>query len=131
MPSRTLKLLVLASLVLGLPPGCCLLALPFAWAGEKAPAKGTSGCCDRCHRKDRQNPSPKPPRPIPASLCCCDKLAWLKPAPRAAIDTDTPVPAYLAPLACVPPGTIRRADIDLAIPGPSPPLHILKCVWLC
>jgi hypothetical protein len=87
-----------------------------------------------CEQPDEPAPdSPKPdsPKPAPPSSCCCYDLDWLKPSPPQKVKADMSVVAFLPLTSGLPPGAVLPDQLGLSIPGPSPPLHLLKCVWLC
>jgi hypothetical protein len=133
MGKRTRNSLILAtSLVLVLPPGWCrFVCLPIIRSAKAESPQSHGGCCDLCHRQDREEPAPEPPKPPPPSRCCCYELDWLKPTPPKKIEADLSLAAYLTPMHDLPPRAVRPDGLGLSLPGPSPPLHILKCVWLC
>lgn len=39
--------------------------------------------------------------------------------------------AFVAAMDYLPACGVLRHELDVSIPVSSPPLHILKCVWLC
>jgi hypothetical protein len=126
------SLLTVCCLVLALPPGwCSIVSAPVARDKEVPPKKAHSGCCDLCHCKDREKPSPEPKQPAPPSRCCCYELDWLKPNPPVTAQADLSLVAFVTPLDNIPTVAPVGYDLDLSIPVPSPPLHVLKCVWLC
>lgn len=126
------SLVLVTSLVLALPPGWCNF-VPSQKSGksEETPKKAHGGCCDLCHCQDREKPPPQHDKPIPLTRCCCYELDWLKPSPPEEIDSD---PVLSVPLIIVdahPSCFCVGVAADLTLPIPSPPLHVLKCVWLC
>ncbi len=46
------------------------------------------------------------------------------------VEADPPLVAFVTLLDNLT-GAAVRYDLDLSIPVPAPPLHVLKCVWLC
>jgi|SRR5436309_1143346 len=141
------KSLILAGcVVLALPPGWCrFVYFPVVRGRDKAPAvargkdearkEGPRGCCNlgRCEQPDEPAPgSPKPdaPKPAPPSRCCYE-LDWLKPNPPAKPVVDLSLMAFVTPEDSASTCAVWRHDPGLSFPGPSPPPHLLKCVWLC
>lgn len=123
-PRRLLSWLVLAcSLLFVLPRGwCCIFA---ALASQATPAKRS--CC----APDAPADTPASPQPKPAKCCPCDGRDTLRsqpestPAPEAlpcAWSVESPLPALMAHALVEP-----ISDTF----GPPPPLHLLKCSWLC
>jgi hypothetical protein len=98
---------------------------------EESPKKSHGGCCDLCHCKDRDKPPPEPKHPTPPSRCCCYELDWLKPNPPEKPAVDLLLFAFITPVDSASTCAVVRHDLALSIPGPSPPLYLLKCVWLC
>lgn len=115
-----------------MPPGwCSIVPAPVARDKEEPPKKTRGGCCDLCHCKDREKPSPEPKQPAPPFRCCCYELDWLKPNPPLTAQADLSLVAFVAPQDDIPIVAAAGYDLDLSIPVPSPPLDVLKCVWLC
>lgn len=114
---------------LALPPGWCSMAFP-PHAQPPAAAKH-GGCCKLCGCKDREEPPPAAPKPVPPARCCCYELDWLKPPLPVTVQLDGGLVALLPPPDAIPAEPSLRLVSDLAIRGPSPPLHVLNCVWLC
>lgn len=133
MGSVTLKSLVLAgSLVQLLPSGwCSIVTLPGVGGGNEAPKKDHGGCCDLCHCKDREKPPPEPSRPLPPPRCCCYELDWLKPPSQVKVEVDISFVVFLVPSDRLAMCGVLQHRLDVSTPVPSPPLQILKCVWLC
>jgi hypothetical protein len=122
------------SLVLLLPPSWCnFVCRPAIWGKQNGDgAKKTHGWnCDLCQCKDRGKPPPEPNHPLPPSRCCCLELDWLKPSPPEKLVIDLSLSAFVAPQDSHSKCAAVRHETDLSIPGLSPPLHLLKCVWLC
>jgi len=124
---RLLAILCCANLAL--PPGWC--SIVFRPRAEPPAPVEHHGCCDLCARQDREKPPPPAPKPVPPARCCCYELDWLKPPPPVSVQADC------APVIFIPTDGAVRAEPSLlfnpdqAICGPSPPLHVLHCVWLC
>ncbi len=117
-------------LVLVLPPGWCRFASARgARDEEEAPQQAHGGCCDLRHCKDREKCPPEPKHPTSPSRCCCYERDWLKPNPPEVRVVDLSLMAMVIPeeSTCA----VLRNQLCLSIPGPSPPLHLLKCAWLC
>jgi hypothetical protein len=137
MKGVTLNSLVLASsLVLLLPPGwCCFVPLPVITGVAKAAEQCRGGCrqAGRCKVscKGKGKAPVQPPLPAPPCPYCCYEPDWLKPAPPEQVGADRSSVALAAPIDRPPAPTVLRHPLDLSLPDPSPPLHILKCVWLC
>jgi hypothetical protein len=121
---------------------CCLVLLPQSWCSfvavaqgcgreKKTVSKAQSSCCDLCQCGNRQEPTPEPKRPIPSSQCRCCQLDWLKPKPPQNPVVDLSLFAFLAGLEADSTRPAVQRDLGMSIPGPSTPLHLLKCVWLC
>lgn len=83
------------------------------------------------------DPEPSPtddgsprPRPLDPGKCCCSDRNTLKPKP-----TDLPPPdLFVAVLPLV--ADVIAAPAVTGLPHwsvhvPSPPIHVLQCVWLC
>jgi hypothetical protein len=124
-------LCTVGGLVLLLPPGWCNFVCQPAILGQVEGAKKThGGCCDLCQCKDREKPPPEPNHPSLPCRCCCFECDWLKPNPPEKPVIDSSLSAFVLPQDA---GSTRAVphDLDLSLPGPSPPLHLLKCVWLC
>ena len=127
---RTLT--VLACLVLLMPLGwCSVVCSPRGDTKQDTPQPTHGGCCDLCHCGERQHPPPAPESPRPPTRCCCYEQDWLKP--------DLPVKAEVGwfPLGLL---AVEKQDStakssfaapDVFTRGPSPPIHVLKCLWLC
>jgi hypothetical protein len=97
------------------------------------------GCCPNCsHRSmpshgptDKPTPAEKPSAPSHSVCPCADRHA-LPPAASSVEQMDTGVVLFLPPLANVVPGVGHRAAVGgTDISPPTPPLHVLNCVWLC
>jgi hypothetical protein len=118
--------------ILVLPPGWCRFVMVPAVSGkEQASKKAHNGCCDLCRCKEREKPRPEPKRPTPPFRCCCYELHLLKPNPPEKPVVDTWLLGPITPPDSASTGAVLRHDLGFTIPGPSPPLHVLKCVWLC
>lgn len=125
------SLLTVCCLVLAMPPGwCSIVSAPVASDKEVPPNKAHGGCCDLCHCKDREKPSPEPKQPAPPSRCCCYEHDWLPPNQPVRVETNLSLVAFVT-LLNNPTVAAVRYDLDLSIPVPGPPLQVLKCVWLC
>jgi hypothetical protein len=138
--SPRLSLMVSAALrfVLNL---CCfvVLLLPAGWcrsacarapvAKQEAPKGDKGGFCHSCPCKAPEKPVPRQAPSCPQ--CCCNQPDWLKPSGPQKITAAFSLPATITPPPSSAPSTTLRSDLDLSIPGPCPPLHVLKCVWLC
>ena len=121
---------------------CCLvLAMPQGWCGHlpalrgkvtgEAPKKLHGGCCDLCHCEDSEKPPPEPEAPAPPSRCCCYELDWLKPNPRVAVEADAALVGFVERVVGTLPHVSAPLEQGLTIHAPAPPIHLLKCVWLC
>ena len=119
-------------LVLLLPPGwCSIVCAPVVESKGEGPKKTHGGCCDLCPCQDREKPPAEPNKPAPPSRCCCYELDWLKPKPPPRPVVDLSLFAFVTPADRAPTSATVRHELDLSIPVPSPPVHVLKCVWLC
>jgi hypothetical protein len=121
-------LAVLCCVNLALPPGWCSMAFRPR-AEPTAPAKH-GGCCDSCGCKDRKKAPPAAPQPVRPARCCCYELDWLKPPPPVSVKADQVPAAFLPPDEAVRPASGVWSPSEV-IRGPSPPFHVLECVWLC
>jgi hypothetical protein len=134
MGTRVLRsLLTACCLVLMLPPGWCgLVPTPAAGAKAEAAKKAPGACCEPCPCKRQRKPPPGSSRPAPPPCrCYCYDLDWLKPPAPEKAEADLSPAAFVAPADCLPTYDVLRHDRDLSLPVPSPPPHVLKCVWLC
>jgi hypothetical protein len=124
MSAGLIRLLSLGcGLLLALPPAwCCYNPLPRG----PAPAEPAHASC--CHKKEAPKPAPCQPPPV---HCPCYDRNTAPPAGPTKITADLSHPVPLA---------LAAADDHRAGPpfdaGPvrltlSPPLHLLKCLWLC
>lgn len=124
--------IAVSALTLILPPGwCSFVSFKKVEPRHETPTKVNGNCCDLCHcRKQEKPPAPIPELP-PRTRCCCYELDWLKPPLSEQVDDDLTfsVPLDLTGQRFAPYAICAAADLSL--PVPSPPLHVLKCVWLC
>src|SRR5262245_14200997 len=145
--SRRLTILVLVcSLPLILPRGwCCLFAGPVRAALKKlaaprpgrCPCTGASccscagGCCCSCAVESAPARHGKPDTPRPVKHCPCSDRDTTLPSGPEKCDADLlpPDPVIGPSLPVEPPPIFARAT--LPFPSPPPPLHVLKCLWLC
>lgn len=125
-------LLTLSCLVVLMPQGWCNY-VPALCGKVKAeePKKAHGGCCDLCQCKDREKPPPEPEAPSPPSRCCCYELDWLKPNPPLLVKADLPLVGFIVPVVGNPACADMLLEPGLTIHVPSPPIHVLNCVWLC
>ena len=134
MARATRRLILSASfLVMLLPPCWCgFVSVPTFRTTKETSKKPHSGCCDNCCCKGRKKPPPEPEQPVPPCRCCgygCE-VDWLKPNPPENPVVDSALFMFFVPQDLGSTCAVVH-DADLSIPGPSPPLHVLKCVWLC
>ena len=127
-----MKWLMLRILV---PIHCWLLVMPLGWCCWLVPSLAVArtetpepACCCCCDREENAPAKPKEAPDVPP--CCC------KPLPMAFLtmpdDTDAPLPAlpvmFESPQDFIADFMWMQAVIHI---DPSPPLHILHCLWLC
>jgi hypothetical protein len=155
---RVAALVLLCALPLLLPRGwCCIVAGPVNVAlarlapsyPECCPRLGGQCCeCSACHcqgcsgggccscaprtpRADTGQPDrPGPPRPF--KRCPCAGRDTTLPSGPKQVSPDLPPPQAVAELAL--PGDALATFVGAAPALPSlrpPPLHVLKCLWLC
>lgn len=124
--------MIASCLVLTMPQGWCSYfpALCAKLKGESA-KKAHGGCCDLCRCKDSERPPPEPEAPSAPSWCCCYELDWLKPTPPLSVEPDLVPVGFLGPVVAIPASTSNPLEPGQIIFGPSPPVHVLNCVWLC
>jgi hypothetical protein len=121
-----------SSLLLLLPPNwCSFMCHQAAFGTQEVPKKTCRGCCDLGHCRGREQPPPEPNHPSLPSGCCSFEIDWLKPNPPEKPIIDLSLPTFVVPKDSDSKCVAVRLDPDLSVPGPSPPLHLLKCVWLC
>jgi hypothetical protein len=132
MPAFIRRFLLIACGIVVVPPPawCQFVTFPQVHGKAETPKKAHDGCCDSCGCKDREKPPREPKHPVPACRCCCYELDWLKPNPPEKPVVDLSLLAFLTPHSGSEFATLRH-DLGLSLRGPSPPLHLLKCVWLC
>jgi hypothetical protein len=119
-------------LVLVLPAGWCRFVVgPAVSAKQEASKKAPGGCCDVCRCKEREKPRPEPKHPTAPSRCCCYELDWLKPNPPEKPVVDLSLMALPWPVDSASACSLLWYDPIRSIRGASPPLRLLKCVWLC
>jgi hypothetical protein len=125
-------LLTACCIVLALPAGwCCYVSPRRLDEGKELPTTTHAGCRDLCGCQDREQPPPPPSEPSFPWECCCYELnGLLPPAPERA-DCDLSLPVLLPVAATGTCWEMSRPALDLSLPVPSPPLHVLHCVWLC
>lgn len=125
------SLLTVCCVVVVLSPGwCSTVAAPVTGSTEEPTKQAPGGCCELCHCKDREKPPPEPKQPAPPSRCCCYELDWLQPNQPVTVEADPLLVAFVT-LLDNPSVVAVGYDLDQSIPVPAPPLHVLKCVWLC
>jgi len=122
-------LAILCCANLALPPGWC--SIVFRPRAEPAAPAKHGGCCAPCGVKDREKPPPPAPKPVPPARCCCYELDWLKPPPPVSVKADWGPVIFISPDEDFRAEPSLRLGPGLAICEPSPPLHVLNCVWLC
>lgn len=104
---------------------CCLAPR------SEGQAAGKRRCCC-CQRESAPPTTDTAPQPAhQARLCCCHSESSDLPQ-KPDLNLLPPVVAFLALPAAVPPVDAHlRAGRPAAFVAPSPPLHVLQCVWLC
>jgi hypothetical protein len=124
---RLLALIAAASLAL--PPGwCCGLIQPRTPKSKSEPRPHR--CCAHVPRPAKQDPKPAPCPPVPRPAFCCRLDIPLPGKPQ--LRPDISYAAEPVSVAAAYPTVERPALADgLDFIGPSPPLQILHCVWLC
>jgi hypothetical protein len=127
------SLAVLAAVLFALPAGwCCMLPSPRAQA---AAAECCASCCASCRVPRRTCATPEPPkqpRPtFPCATCCYLATGALPVRTVAHAPKLRPAPTASIAAGVRAPSPQRRAAFALVPHGPSPPLNILHCVWLC
>jgi hypothetical protein len=126
-------LVIVAASLLTLPAGwCCMLPAPTAAQG--APADACKSCCGGCPLSKPNCPAPakgkdrRPPFPF---VSCCYLRTGVPPVRSLAHLVTLAIlasgPDFIAASAALP----NWEEVDGRRPGPSPPLHVLHCVWLC
>lgn len=131
-------LVLVCSLLLAMPQGwCCILAsyMPKATGTAASGTKSLAGCCPcqplQSDPSDTPTPAEKPSAPTNTICPCADRHATLPDAPSVE-QVDAGFVLFLPPLSLVAPGIEHRAAVAGAdLPPPTPPLHVLHCVWLC
>jgi hypothetical protein len=120
-----LKLVVLTeAAALAVPPGACCCGIDAA----PRPAKRAASCCRPARDESPRSRVPASPR---AHECCCGHEAVPSGKPIA-LDHGWSLPSAVAVFDARP----QLAGSLGALPAPeefapSPPLHLLHCVWLC
>jgi hypothetical protein len=114
----------LLALILALPTGWCCIdyATP---SGNSQPVKARSGCpmCAGRSAPDRSK------APVKSKSCCCEVRATPAKSTPSTVSLDAQ-PAFVV-------ARIEAAGAGEAFPdqpaarGPTIPLHVLACVWLC
>jgi hypothetical protein len=117
----------LCSILLATPIGWCCW-LPVVQAAEKA--EEADCCC--CTAKEKPAPAKSREAPSRAPTCCCDP----QPGVSSASDVTGKAPAPALPAVLVSFSSVAALSSALALAppslhDPSPPLHILHCLWLC
>jgi hypothetical protein len=116
----------LCSVLLATPIGwCCWLPVVHA-ADEKAEV--AKCCC--CVPKEK--PVKPQGAPEPSRSCCCDPLLVASSTSELTGKEATPaLPAVLVPSASITAISLAIALNPPSLHDPSPPLHLLHCLWLC
>ncbi len=113
---------------IALPIGWCCWLSVYAFASEVKAAKPVCCCC-----KDETTTPKTPAKPTPKAplLCCCEPMPATTPEtfgdyPAIDVSISTPLVSSADRLA-----NYSQIDLTNDAPGPSPPLNLLHCVWLC
>jgi len=116
----------LCSVLLATPIGWCCW-LPVVHADEKA---DEAKCC--CTPKEKPVPS-KQEAPQPSRSCCCEAIPVISSTSElTGKDPASALPAILVPSASLAAISLASSVLDpRSLHDPSPPLHLLHCLWLC
>jgi hypothetical protein len=114
----------LLAFVLVLPTGWCCVDYG-APSGQPTAVKASSGCpmCAGRSAPDRQR------APAKSRSCCCEVRATPAKSVHATVPLDAQPAFVVAPLDAVAAGEAVRTEPFAR--GPTIPLHVLACVWLC
>lgn len=114
----------LLAFVLVLPTGWCCVDYGTP-SGQPTAVKASSGCpmCAGRSAPDRQR------APAKSRSCCCEVRATPAKSVHATVPLDAQPAFVVAPLDAVAAGEAVRTEPFAR--GPTIPLHVLACVWLC
>ena len=118
--------LVYSALSIALPIGWCCWLPTFAYASGEGSKKPTCCCC-----KEESTTKPAKPSPPVPIACCCEPMPATMPK---VFDEYPDLDLLVTDLSLAHDDFIaefkpRHSAINLF--GPSPPLNLLHCVWLC
>jgi hypothetical protein len=134
------SLAILSGLLLALPQGwCCFFGVADCCAKpqqtqkeESAPPTPKRSCCC-CLEQPSGEPTdsePVPPPTKPAKSCCCEKQPTAPPKAVQQLPDLDALPSTL-PIPLTTDAREESVPAGQVFIGPSPPLHVLHCIWLC
>jgi len=122
-------LTLIAATSLALPPGwCCGPVQPRTPTSKSEPRPRR--CCAHAPKPAKPDPKPASCPPVPRPAFCCRLDTSLPAKPQVRPNTSG-VAEPVAPVRTCPTSENPTLMDGLGFTGPSPPLQILHCVWLC
>lgn len=123
---------VVCGVFIALPSGwCCMVGAATVAASVRCPAPPKACCKCGCPTDPAPGKSDHKPAQNDPSRCCCADKATVKQDDGAYVHDVTFVGSPFFSLPVSDNGGGGSPCGRFAVPVPSPPLHVLKCVWLC
>src|SRR6266849_10322876 len=127
--ATSLRYVVLCNaLLLALPPGWCCVT-PARTVESKAKTPPPCTCCHCSEANDLQQTSLPAKPTIPSKPCCKSSNFAVAASPEKSV--KMPATGLVTFAIGLNAASTGHLVIVPSLPIPSPPLHVLKCLWLC